>query len=97
MPQSEVRLREGSNGIVSVLEVRTQGRRSSLETVRSLLFDMRVQIVRAESQVEEQGLFERFHIVELDGAAIPKRRAAAVRSAVRRALRTTARTREAAA
>ena len=86
MPESEVRLSEKSRGVISVLEIRTLGRRSCLETVRSLLFEMRVQIVRAESTVEEKGLFERFSIVEFDGARITKRRAAAVRTAVRRAL-----------
>lgn len=87
MPESEVRLYEKSNGVLSVLEVRTKGRRSSLETVRGLLFDMRVQIVRAESIVGERDLVERFHIVEFDGAPLGKRRAAIVRSAARRALR----------
>jgi hypothetical protein len=64
MPESEVRLFENSRGVLSVLEIRTLGRRSSLETVRGLLFDMRVQIVRAESIVEESGLHECFQIVE---------------------------------
>jgi hypothetical protein len=97
MPESEVRLTDKSRGVLSVLEVRTLGRRSCLETVRSLLFEMRVQIVRAESIVEETGLFESFSIVEFDGAPITKRRAAAVRMAVRRALRQAARAAEVAA
>lgn len=91
MPESEVRLTEKSRGVLSVLEIRTAGRRSCLETVRRLLFDMRVQIVRAESIVEEASLFECFHIVEFDGAPIAKRRATAIRSAVRKALRRAAR------
>jgi hypothetical protein len=96
MTESEVRLSEQSRGVLSVLEIKTRGRRSCLETVRGLLFDMRVQIVRAESIVEETSLRECFHIVEFDGAPISKRRATAVRSAVRRALRA-ARAAEAAA
>lgn len=91
MTDSEVRLSERPGSVLAVLEVRTPGRRSSLEPVRSLLFDMRVQIVRAESIVEEAALLERFHIVEFDGAPLAKRRAAAVRTAVRRALRNAAR------
>lgn len=97
MAESEVRLTEKSRGVLSVLEIRTPGRRSCLETVRGLLFEMRVQIVRAESVVEEASLCERFHIVEFDGAPLAKRRAASVRSAVRRTLREAARAAEAAA
>ena len=97
MPESEVRLTDKSGGVLSILEIRTPGRRSSLELVRGLLFEMRVQIVRAESIVEEAGLFERFHIVEFDGAPLVKRRSASVRTAVRKALRQAARMAEAAA
>jgi hypothetical protein len=87
MTESQVRLSEKSRGVLSVLEIKTLGRRSCLEVVRGLLFDMRVQIVRAESIVEETSLHESFHIVEFDGAPISRRRANAVRTAVRRALR----------
>jgi hypothetical protein len=97
MPESEVRLTDKSGGVLSILEIRTPGRRSSLELVRGLLFEMRVQIVRAESIVEEASLLERFHIVEFDGAPLAKRRSASVRMAVRKALRLAARTAEAAA
>ncbi len=97
MSEFEVRLREKTGSVLSVLEVRALRRRSSLATVRELLFDMRIQIVRAESIVEAEGLLESFHIVEFDGAPLGKRRAAAVRSAVRRALKDAARADEAAA
>lgn len=97
MSESEVRLREKTSGVLSILEVRTLGRRSSLATVRELLFDMRIQIVRAESIVGAEGLLESFHIVEFDGGPLGKRRAATVRTAVRRALRDAARADEAAA
>ncbi|HVU05770.1 MAG TPA: hypothetical protein VHE30_28675 [Polyangiaceae bacterium] len=83
----EVRFTEKAAGIVSVLEVQAAARRSVLEKVRHLLFELRVQIVRVESTVVESGLLERFHVVELDGAPISKRRAARVRGTVRRALR----------
>jgi len=97
MAESEVCLREKPGSVLSILEVRTAGRRSSLATVRGLLFEMRIQIVRAESIVGQESLFESFHIVEFDGAPLGKRRAASVRSAVRRVLRTAARAAEAAA
>jgi hypothetical protein len=87
MRASEVRFTERINGVVSLLEVETPERRSVLEPVRSLLFDLRVQIVRVESTVQGTGLLERFDLVELDGGPITRRRAAAIRTAVKRALR----------
>jgi hypothetical protein len=87
MSGPEVRFEDKSSGIVSLLEVATPTRRSVLETVRALLFDLRVQIVRVESIVHETGLLERFHVVEFDGAPIGRRRGAAIRAAVRNAIR----------
>lgn len=85
----KVRFTEKAGSIVSVLEVVVAARQSVLERVRSLLFDLRVQIVRVESVVQEPGpgLVERFHIAEFDGAAISRRRAAAIRGTVRRTLK----------
>ena len=83
----EVRYIEKAGSVVSMLEVVTSARRSVLESVRALLFDLRVQIVRVESVVHETGLVERFHMAEFDGAAISRRRAAAIRSTVRKSLR----------
>jgi hypothetical protein len=83
----DVRFTEKAGSLVSVLEIVTAARLSVLESVRALLFDLRVQIVRVESVVQETGLVERFHIAEFDGAAISRRRAAAIRSTVRKALR----------
>jgi hypothetical protein len=87
----EVRFTEKAGSIVSVLEVVTAARQSVLERVRALLFDLRVQIVRVESVVQEPGLVERFHIAEFDGAAISRRRAAAIRGTVRKTLRASSR------
>jgi hypothetical protein len=83
----EVRYTEKAGSIVSVLEIVVAARHSVLEPVRSLLFDLRVQIVRVESVVRDPGLVERFHIAEFDGAAISRRRAAAIRGTVRKTLR----------
>lgn len=86
MITSEVRFKEKTKGIVSMLEVASPERRSVLELVRGLLFDLRVQIVQVESVVRDHGLLEKFDLVEFDGAAISKRRAAVIRSAVKQAL-----------
>lgn len=87
MEQSEIRFTERATGIVSILEVDRPARASVLELVRRTLFDLRIQIVRVESIVKEERLLERFHVVEFDGGPIVRRRAAGLRSAVRKALR----------
>ena len=84
---SEVRFSASKNGHVSLLEITTNGRRSVLDRVRGLLFRLGVEIVRVESLVRDEGIFERFEIVEHDGAEISRRRAATIRSTVRKALR----------
>ncbi|HEX4341105.1 MAG TPA: hypothetical protein VH062_34590 [Polyangiaceae bacterium] len=87
MSVSEVRYTATKNGQVSLLEITTNGRRSVLERVRGLLFKLGIEIVRVESLVRDEGIFERFEIVEHDGAVISTRRAATIRSRVRKALR----------
>ncbi len=87
MPTSEVRFSASKIGRTALLEVTTTGRRSVLDRVRGLLFRLGVQIVKVESLVRDEGIFERFEIVEEDGAEISRRRAAVIRSAVRKALR----------
>jgi len=87
MTMSEVRFSAAKNGDMSLLEITTSGRRSVLERVRGLLFGLRIDIVRVESIVREEGILERFQITEQDGAVISRRRAAAIRSTVRKALR----------
>jgi hypothetical protein len=87
MTTSEVRFSAAKNGPVSLLEITTSGRRSVLDRVRGLLFKLGIQIVRVESLVRDDGIFERFEILEHDGAEISRRRAATIRSKVRKALR----------
>jgi len=87
MAMSEVRFNTAKGGRASLLEVTTTGRRSVLDRVRGLLFRLGIQIVRVESLVRDEGIFERFEIVEHDGAEISRRRAAVIRSTVRKALR----------
>lgn len=69
-----VRFIPGTAGILSVLEVRSPRHRSVLPVIQGVLFELRVQIVRAESKVLSEGLVERLHIVEFDGAPIGPRR-----------------------
>jgi UTP:GlnB (protein PII) uridylyltransferase len=87
MTMSEVRFSAAKNGAVSLLEINTSGRRSVLDRVRGLLYRLRIDIVRVESIVREEGILERFEIAEQDGAVITPRRAATIRSRVRKALR----------
>jgi UTP:GlnB (protein PII) uridylyltransferase len=87
MPISEVRFSASKSGEVSLLEISTNGRRSMLDRVRALLYRLRIDILRVESIVREEGIVETFEIVENDGRAISRRRAATVRSALRKALR----------
>ena len=86
MPTSEVRFSTAKSGRTSLLEVTTTGRRSVLDRVRGLLFRLGVQIIRVESLVRDEGIFERFEIMEDDGTEISRRRAATIRSSVRKAL-----------
>jgi UTP:GlnB (protein PII) uridylyltransferase len=87
MTISEVRFSAPKSGESSLLEIATSGRRSMLDRVRGLLYRLRIDIVRVESIVRDEGILERFEIVEQDGRAISRRRAATVRSAVRKAVR----------
>src|SRR5262245_24641046 len=86
MTTSDVRFNSGKNGDSSLLEIATPERRSVLDRVRGLLFGLRVDILEVKSIVRDEGIVERFEIVERDGATISPRRGAAIRSAVRRAL-----------
>src|SRR5678816_4248494 len=87
MTTSNVRFNTGKNGDTSLLEIATPERRSVLDRVRGLLFGLHVDILKVVSIVRDEGIVERFEIVERDGASITPRRGAAIRSAVRRALR----------
>jgi UTP:GlnB (protein PII) uridylyltransferase len=87
MTTSDFRLRENARGTLALLEVTHPVRRSTLELLRGVLFELGVQIVRVESTVKEQALRERFYLQETDGAPLTRARSRAVRSAVRKALR----------
>ena len=87
MKMSEVRFTAAKSGETSLLEITTSGRQSVLELVRRLLFALRIDIVRVESIVREEGILERFELAEQDGGLISPRRAARVRSTIRKALR----------
>jgi hypothetical protein len=86
MTMSEVRFSPGRNR-ASLLEITTNGRKSVLDRVRGLLFGLRIEIVKVESIVLSEGIVERFEIIEQTGEVISRRRAAAIRSTVRKALR----------
>ena len=86
MTTSDVRFNTGKNGDSSLLEIATPERRSVLDRVRGLLFGLDVDILKVVSIVRDEGIVERFEIVERDGATISPRRGAAIRSAVRKAL-----------
>jgi hypothetical protein len=86
MSSFDVRFEEKTTGD-SVLEIVSPARKSTLENVRSVLFDLRIQIVRVESSVRETGLVERFFVSELDSSPVSRRRAAAIRGTVRKTLR----------
>lgn len=76
-PTSEtvVRFLEGADGGLSTLEVETDDRSGLLMALAQALFDQRVQIVESEVRTKAGRVFDRFHIVELDGRAIgPERR-----------------------
>lgn len=83
----EMHLTENARGIVSLLEIVSPARRSLLGVIQRLLFKLRIQIVQVESSAHEDARVERFHLVEFDGTPIGRRRAAAIRSAVRKAIR----------
>jgi hypothetical protein len=86
MQGTEIRFCARARGIISLLEVASPGRRSVLEAVQRLLFGLRVQIVQVESVVQPDGLLERFHVVEFDGAPLGPRREEVIRSTVLKAL-----------
>jgi hypothetical protein len=87
MEGREIKFTEKARGPLCLLEIVTPGRRSTLSFIRSLLFDHKVQIAQVESHVHEQGLVERFYLLEDDGTQIRRKRAAALRTAVKKAVR----------
>lgn len=72
MSTSETRVRfvGEAKGVLSLLEVESAGRNGLLGVLSRALFDLRVQIVRAESRVSGTRRVERLTVVEFDGAPI---------------------------
>jgi len=70
-----VRFIEGSDGSFTTLEVETGDRSGLLLALAQALFTQRVQIVSSQVKTTGTRVFDRFSIVELDGAPIgPSRR-----------------------
>ena len=59
-----------AKGVLSLLEVESIGRSALLGVLSRVLFDLRVQIVRAESRVIGGRRHERLTVVEFDGGPI---------------------------
>lgn len=87
MNASEFRLRENAHGTLALLEVVHAERRSTLELIRGLLFDLGVQVVRVESTVQASTLTERFFLQETDSVPLTRERVRQVRAAIKKALR----------
>jgi UTP:GlnB (protein PII) uridylyltransferase len=76
-PTSETRVRflESADGLFSTLEVETDDQSGLLQTLASALFASGVQINSSQVRTDGQRVFDRFHILELDGSPIsPARR-----------------------
>jgi [protein-PII] uridylyltransferase len=70
-----VRFLESKDGDLSTLEVETDDRSGLLLALAHALFEQNVQIEESEVRTVEGRVFDRFHIVELDGKPInPARR-----------------------
>jgi hypothetical protein len=86
MATSAVRFIEGGSGILSLLEIESGHGADPVAAISGLLFELRVQIVRAETHSEEQRVFSRLHLVEFDGARIESARRREIQSSVRAAI-----------
>jgi hypothetical protein len=86
---SSVRVRfiQSNRGILSLLEIDTPRRSDSyMRQVDKALFDLRVQVVGAESQLSPTRRLERLSVVEFDGAPIRSVRQLEIQVEVLRAL-----------
>ena len=68
--ETRVRFMGPAKGVLSLLEVESAGRNALLGVLSRALFDLRVQIVRAESRVSSDRRLERLALVEFDGGPI---------------------------
>jgi hypothetical protein len=83
MATSAVRFIEGGSGILSLLEIESEHSSDPLATVAGLLFQMRVQVVRAETVAEGARVRSRLHVVEFDGAPIESSRRREIQTGLR--------------
>ena len=86
MSSKRVRLIDGPDGILAVLEIKAYKQASLFRTITDLLFELRVQIVRFESSVRGKLIAARLFVVEFDGARIEAARRLQIQTAVLGAL-----------
>jgi UTP:GlnB (protein PII) uridylyltransferase len=72
--RTSVRFADGSSTGIAVLVVETEDRPGLLLKITKTLFESRVQIARSDVKTDGGRVFDRFHVVEFDGAPIPPRR-----------------------
>jgi hypothetical protein len=81
-----VRFIEGGSGILSLLEIESEQCADPVAAISGLLFELRVQIVRAETLAEEERFLSRLHLVEFDGGRIESARRREIQSSIRAAI-----------
>ena len=86
MASSAVRFIEGGSGILSLLEIEIEQCSDPVAAISGLLFELRVQIVRAETHAEERRVLSRLHLAEFDGGKIENARRREIQSSVRAAI-----------
>ena len=82
MSSKRVRLIDGPDGILAVLEIKACNQPSLLRTITDLLFALRVQIVRFESSVRGKLVAARLFVVEFDGGRIDAARRLQIQTAI---------------
>jgi [protein-PII] uridylyltransferase len=80
--ETVVRFIENADGNFSTLEVETGDRSGLLLALSQALYNQRVQIVGSQVKTVGERVFDRFHIVELDGLAIGAARRLEIQVAV---------------
>jgi hypothetical protein len=83
MATTAVRFIEGSSGILSLLEIASEHCSDPAAIVAGPLFQMRVQVVRAETLSEGTRVRSLLHVVEFDGARIESSRRREIQHALR--------------
>lgn len=92
MTETRVRFVSETRGVLSLVEVETDARPALFGVLTRLLFDLRIQIVRAESQkLGRRRRKDQLWVVELDGAPIGHARRLEIQVDVLRAVEQAAR------